>query len=89
VFLIEAYIILEESFIYKYSKVQSYKYEKYFIEKDDKFYINQEGKRLIFNNCIFGVDINPESVEVTKMSLCLKVIDSLDLDELTYLEITK
>lgn len=34
-----------------------------------------EGRKAIINNCLFGVDINPEAVEVAKMSLSLKVID--------------
>ncbi|MFA5917751.1 MAG: Eco57I restriction-modification methylase domain-containing protein [Candidatus Gracilibacteria bacterium] len=89
VFLIEAYIILENFFIKKFSKEKNDIYKKYFVIKGDKIYINQEGKRLLFSNCIFGVDINPESVEVTKMSLSLKIIDSLDLDLITYLETTK
>lgn len=89
VFLIEAYIILEKFFIKKFSKEKNDMYKKYFVIKWDKIYINQEWKRLLFSNCIFWVDINPESVEVTKMSLSLKIIDSLDLDLITYLETTK
>lgn len=34
------------------------------------------GKRAIINRCLYGVDINPEAVEVAKMSLSLKLIDN-------------
>ncbi|MDE6000328.1 MAG: N-6 DNA methylase [Bacteroidaceae bacterium] len=35
-----------------------------------------EGRRAVINHCLYGVDINPEAVEVAKMSLSLKLIDS-------------
>ncbi|MCQ2336894.1 MAG: N-6 DNA methylase [Paludibacteraceae bacterium] len=38
--------------------------------------LNIEGRRKLINDCIYGVDINPEAVEVSKMSLCLKLIDN-------------
>lgn len=34
------------------------------------------GRRAIVNHCLYGVDINREAVEVAKMSLSLKLIDS-------------
>jgi type I restriction-modification system DNA methylase subunit len=37
-----------------------------------------EGRKQIINNCLFGVDINPEAVEVAKMSLSLKIIDDYE-----------
>ena len=38
--------------------------------------LNIEGRRKLINDCIYGVDINPEAVEVSKMSLSLKLIDN-------------
>lgn len=35
-----------------------------------------EGRRAVINRCLYGVDINPEAVEVAQMSLSLKLIDS-------------
>lgn len=35
-----------------------------------------EGRKAIINQCIYGVDINPEAVEVSKLSLSLKLIDN-------------
>lgn len=89
VFLTEAYTILEKYFIKKFSNNRKEDYKKYFIIKWNNVYINQEWKRFLFSSCIFWVDINLESVEVTKMSLSLKIIDSLNLDLFTYLETTK
>lgn len=38
--------------------------------------LNIDGRRKLINNCIYGVDINLEAVEVSKMSLCLRLIDN-------------
>lgn len=48
------------------------------ILRDDEMVLTIEGKKAIINNCLYGVDINPEAVEVAKMSLSLKVIDDYD-----------
>lgn len=40
--------------------------------------LNTDGRRKLINNCIYGVDINPEAVEVSKMSLCLRLIDNYE-----------
>lgn len=42
----------------------------------DRPTLNIEGRRKLINDCIYGVDINPEAVEVSKMSLCLRLIDN-------------
>lgn len=48
----------------------------YVTQVDGRYLLTVKGKRAIINNCLFGVDINPEAVEVAKMSLSLKIIDS-------------
>ncbi len=48
----------------------------YVVQVDDRYVLTVEGKRTIINHCLYGVDINPEAVEVAKMSLSLKIIDS-------------
>jgi len=48
----------------------------YVVRIDDRYVLTVEGKRAIINHCLYGVDINPEAVEVAKMSLSLKIIDS-------------
>ena len=46
---------------------------RYLYEKDGKKYLNLEGRKLIVNQCLHGVDINQECVEVAKLSLSLKM----------------
>ena len=48
----------------------------YVVQVGDHSVITLEGRRSIINRCLYGVDINPEAVEVAKMSLSLKLIDS-------------
>ena len=48
----------------------------YAVQVGDRYYLTVEGKRAIINHCLYGVDINREAVEVAKMSLSLKLIDS-------------
>lgn len=48
----------------------------YVAQVDDRYLLTVEGKRAIINHCLYGVDINPEAVEVAKMSLSLKIIDN-------------
>ncbi len=38
-------------------------------------FLTINGKKEIIHHCIYGVDINPEAVEVARMSLSLKVLD--------------
>jgi len=77
-FLIEAYEYLEELFKELYLVSNDREFDQYFITKDDDIIINLKGKRALFENCIFGVDIDPEAVEVSKMSLSLKIVDSIE-----------
>lgn len=50
--------------------------ESYYILNDGKITLTIEGRKAVINNCLYGVDINPEAVEVAKMSLSLKMIDN-------------
>ena len=56
-------------------------FTQYFIQNDTNFFLNLKGKKAILDNCIFGVDIDAEAVEVAKMSLSLKIIDSSEFPE--------
>lgn len=49
--------------------------EGYYILQDGSVMLTIEGRKTVINNCLYGVDINPEAVEVAKMSLSLKMID--------------
>ncbi|AKB71836.1 Eco57I restriction-modification methylase domain-containing protein [Methanosarcina mazei] len=77
-FLIEAYDHLENIFLELYITGDDPNYDKYFVKQNGICILNLEGKKSIIENCIFGVDIDFEAVEVTKMSLCLKVVDSTE-----------
>lgn len=48
----------------------------YVVQVEDHLLLTLEGRRAIVNRCLYGVDINPEAVEVAKMSLSLKLIDN-------------
>lgn len=81
VFIIETYDYLEDIFKQLYISTQHPDYEKYFINTGSSVIVNLLGKKTILDNCIFGVDIDTEAVEVAKMSLSLKIIDSSEYAE--------
>ncbi len=41
--------------------------------------LNINGKKHLVSSCLFGIDINQESVEVAKLSLSLKIIDGYNM----------
>lgn len=49
--------------------------KEYYANIDGKVKLTVDGRKAIINNCIYGVDINPEAVEVAKLSLSLKLVD--------------
>ena len=51
-------------------------FKKYFVVTKTDVIVNLLGKKAIMDNCIFGVDIDAEAVEVAKMSLSLKIVDA-------------
>ena len=58
---------------------------KWCVVEDEKKYLTIVAKQEIMKNCLYGIDCDPTAVEVTKMSLALKVVD--DTDELYLSEI--
>jgi len=81
VFLIELFDYLESVVKAKYSDTKPEEYSPLFIETGAETLSNILGKKVILDNCVFGVDIDLEAVEVAKMSLSLKVIDVPDYPE--------
>lgn len=82
VFLVGAYDFLASQVIKKITEGQVFD-NRLAIIKDHPM-LTIEGRRAIINSCIYGVDINPEAVDVAKMSLSLKMIDdynSLDFED--------
>ena len=74
VFLVGAYDYLVKQIEKKLERKQDCDAELY--ADLDYPVLNINGRRKLINNCIYGVDINPEAVEVSKMSLCLRLIDN-------------
>ncbi len=81
VFLIEAYDYMEEILKELFIVTNHPNFKKYFTEVGENIVVNLLGKKTIMDNCIFGVDIDPEAVEVARMSLSLKIVEANDLQE--------
>jgi len=78
IFLVEIFDYIEQQLITCYIKNPDPKYKHLFFQQENIISLTIEGKRQIINNCIYGIDIDPEAYEVAKMSLSLKVIDNLN-----------
>ena len=78
VFAIEAYDYIEDIFRELYQTSKHPNFAQYFFETKTDVIVNLLGKKAIMDSCIFGVDIDPEAVEVTKMSLSLKIVDTFE-----------
>lgn len=76
IFLIEAFDYLQDIIVDYYTQNPSTDYSTLFFQNSDVTTLTIEGKRQLISNCIYGVDIDPEAVEVARMSLSLKVVDS-------------
>ncbi len=76
VFAIEAYDYIEEVFRELFIASNHPDFKQYFVATKTDVIVNLLGKKAIMDNCIFGVDIDPEAVEVAKMSLSLKIVDA-------------
>lgn len=53
--------------------------QEYYKIIDGEPILNIKGKKHIVSSCLFGIDINQESVEVAKLSLSLKIIDGYSM----------
>lgn len=75
VFLVGAYDCLQK--IIEKKIVQGEDFSKlYYTNVGGKIVLTLEGRKAIINKCLYGIDINPEAVEVAKLSLSLKLIDN-------------
>lgn len=81
VFLIELMDYLEELMIKVQSQNQEEAYSHFFYQTENELILNLQGKKAIIDNCIYGVDIDPEAVEVAKMALALKIVDNEEQEE--------
>ena len=81
VFLIEVFDYIQNLLIVYYNENPDRNFEQFFFQNGNETTLTINGKRHLISNCIHGVDIDPEAVEVARMSLSLKVIDSSDFLE--------
>ncbi len=81
IFLVEIFDYIEQQLITCYIENPNPQYNHLFFQQEETIALTIEGKRQIINNCIYGIDIDPEAYEVAKMSLSLKVIDNLSFVE--------
>lgn len=81
IFLIETFDYLQDIFINYYKENPAKEFSHFFFQNSDLITLTIVGKRHLISNCIFGVDIDPEAVEVARMSLSLKVVDSSEFYE--------
>ncbi|MDP3435362.1 MAG: N-6 DNA methylase, partial [Bacteroidota bacterium] len=81
IFLIEIFDYLQNIITEYYNQYQPTDFSELFFKNGNNTTLTIEGKRRLISNCIYAVDIDPEAVEVARMSLSLKVIDSIDFHE--------
>jgi len=81
IFLIETFDYLQDIFINYYKENPTQEFSHFFFQNSHLTTLTIAGKRHLISNCIFGVDIDPEAVEVARMSLSLKVVDSTEFYE--------
>ncbi len=75
-FLVSAYsYLLEYHLNYYRGNLKKYKNKVYQV-KEEQWYLTTEVRKKILLNNIFGVDIDPQAVEITKLSLLLKVLEN-------------
>lgn len=76
-FLLGAYNYLIDYHLNYYLKNEPKKFKKdIFQVKENQWLLTSERKKKILLNNIYGVDIDPQAVEVTKLSLLLKVLEN-------------
>ena len=77
VFVVSVYELLAKKMIaiLRYDETERSKYNDYFYVQDENYMLTIDGRRAIVTNCIHGIDYDDAAIEVTKMSLALKIVD--------------
>lgn len=81
IFLIELFDHLQNILIEYYTSNPEAEFSHLFFRNNNNTTLTIEGKRKLISECIYAVDIDPEAVEVARMSLSLKIIDNVELHE--------
>lgn len=79
VFLAGMYDYLEGAVINKIKENSTSLSQEFYEIIDGEPVLNINGKKHLVSSCLFGIDINQESVEVAKLSLSLKIIDGYNM----------
>ncbi len=74
-FLVGAYNQISDIVLKKVAEGEKIDRNLILFDKNNNPILTIKGKKTLINNCIYGVDINPEAVEVARMSLSLKILD--------------
>ena len=77
VFVVSCYEHLASKMIelLKSNESDRQKYYEYYYICDNEWFLTVSGRRAIVKNCIYAIDCDEAAVEVTKMSLALKIVD--------------
>ena len=78
VFLVASYDFLEAQFIrllQEDDELRSECRDYYFVDDEGNWLLTIPGRRLLIVKCLYGIDVDEAAVEVTKMSLALKMLD--------------
>lgn len=78
VFLVSVYDHLATQLERNIEEKQDILPDQFLYENNGRKCLNLEGRKLIVNKCLYGVDINQECVEVAKLSLSLRIIDGYE-----------
>ena len=80
VFAVSVYELLAKKMldILSTDKNTQCQYSDYFYVQDGNYMLTINGRRAIVANCIHGIDCDEAAIEVTKMSLALKIVDGND-----------
>ena len=77
VFVVSCYEHLSAKMIelLKNNESDRQKYCEYYYIYNNEWFLTVSGRRAIVKNCIYAIDCDEAAVEVTKMSLALKIVD--------------
>lgn len=74
IFLISAYDLLETKLIQLISKNRD-QYKELYISNDDEIILTIKARTKLIENCLYGIDLDENAIEVCRLSLALKIID--------------
>lgn len=77
VFVVSVYELLAKKMteIFISNEEMRIQYSNYFFIQDNNCVLTVDGRRAIVTSCIHGIDCDEAAIEVTKMSLALKIVD--------------